>query len=67
VEITDTLTVQGKTQINSDTSVAGNIGATQEISDGTGKMSGIRETYNRHDHKENSDGGGTTNPPNQQM
>lgn len=67
VEITDTLTVQGKTQINADTNVAGNIGATQEISDGTGKMSGIRETYNRHDHKENGDGGGTTNPPNQKM
>ncbi|MFY7432072.1 phage baseplate assembly protein V [Enterobacter cloacae complex sp. CDL008] len=67
VEITDTLTVQGVTQINSDTNVKGNIGATQEISDGTGKMSGIRETYNGHDHKENGDGGGTTNPPNQKM
>ncbi|XEI90064.1 phage baseplate assembly protein V [Citrobacter braakii] len=33
VEITDTLTVHGKTQINADTSVAGNIGASKEITD----------------------------------
>lgn len=67
VEITDTLTVQGKTQINADTNVAGNIGASGEISDGAGKMSGIRDTFNRHDHDENGDGGGTTNSPNQKM
>ncbi|MGG8285601.1 phage baseplate assembly protein V [Klebsiella sp. 141162] len=67
VEITDTLTVQGKTQINADTNVTGNIGATREISDGAGKMSDIRSTFNRHDHEENGDGGGITNPPNQKM
>lgn len=67
VEITDTLTVQGKTQINADTNVAGNIGAAQEITDAKGSMSAIRQTFNGHDHKENGDGGGTTNPPNQKM
>lgn len=67
VEITDTLTVQGVTQLNADTNVAGNLGATKEIADGTGKMSEIRETFNQHDHDENGDGGGTTNPPNQKM
>jgi phage baseplate assembly protein V len=67
VEITDTLTVQGKTQINADTNVAGNIGAAQEITDGKSSMSSIRQTFNSHDHKENGDGGGTTNTPNQKM
>ncbi|CAM6436364.1 Phage baseplate assembly protein V [Citrobacter sedlakii] len=65
VEITDTLTVQGKTQINADTAVKGNIGASQEITDKTGSMSGIRKTFNSHDHP--GDSGGTTKQPNQKM
>ncbi|GCK76551.1 hypothetical protein [Escherichia coli] len=65
VEITDTLTVQGKTKINADTQVLGNIGASQEITDKTGSMSKIREIYNTHDHP--GDSGGTTRKPNQEM
>ncbi|WP_320728283.1 phage baseplate assembly protein V [Enterobacter ludwigii] len=65
VEITDTLTVQGKTQINADTTVKGNIGASEEIADKAGSMSRIRETFNNHDHP--GDSGGTTNKPNQKM
>lgn len=64
VEITDTLTVQGKTQINADTSVSGNIDATKEISDKTGNMSGIRTTFNDHDHDETDS---VTRTPNQKM
>lgn len=59
VEITETLTVQGKTQVN------GDIGATGDISDGTGTMSKIREVHNDHDHP--GDSGGTTGKPNQKM
>lgn len=64
VEITDTLTVQGKSTMNADVSVKGNIGATGEISDGKGKMSGIRTTYNGHTHTETDS---VTKEPNQQM
>lgn len=65
VEITNTLTVQGTTQINADTRVTGNIGATEEITDKKGSMSKIREVFNHHDHP--GDSGGTTNQPNQKM
>lgn len=64
VEITDTLTVQGVTTINANTTVKGNIGATGEISDGKGKMSGIRLTYNGHTHTETDS---VTKEPNQKM
>lgn len=64
VEITKTLTVQGVTTINSNTTVKGNIGATGEISDGKGKMSGIRMTYNGHTHTETDS---VTKDPNQKM
>ncbi|MER1978041.1 phage baseplate assembly protein V [Pseudocitrobacter faecalis] len=64
VEITDTLTVQGETTINANTNVKGDIGATGEISDGKGKMSGIRLTYNGHTHTETNS---VTKQPNQQM
>lgn len=64
VEITDTLTVQGVTTINANTTVKGNIGATGEISDGKGKMSGIRMTYNDHTHTETDS---VTKEPNQKM
>ncbi|WP_168404439.1 phage baseplate assembly protein V [Erwinia amylovora] len=65
VEITDTLTVQGKTQINADANVAGNIAATEEIADGNGSMNAVRQTFNGHDHR--GDSGGTTGKPNQTM
>lgn len=64
VEITKTLTVQGITTINANTTVKGNIGATREISDGKGKMSGIRMTYNSHTHTETDS---VTKEPNQKM
>ena len=64
VEITNTLTVQGVTTINANTTVKGNIGATGEISDGKGKMSGIRMTYNDHTHTETDS---VTKEPNQKM
>lgn len=64
VEITKTLTVQGITTINANTTVKGNIGATGEISDGKGKMSGIRMTYNGHTHTETDS---VTKEPNQKM
>lgn len=64
VEITDTLTVQGETTINANTTVKGNIGATGEISDGKGKMSSIRLTYNGHTHTETDS---VTKEPNQKM
>lgn len=64
VEITKTLTVQGITTINANTTVKGNIGATGEISDGKGKMSGIRMTYNSHTHTETDS---VTKEPNQKM
>ncbi|WNK65714.1 phage baseplate assembly protein V [Pantoea agglomerans] len=59
VEITETLTVQKNTQVN------GDIGATGDISDGTGTMSAIRKVHNDHDHP--GDSGGTTGEPNQKM
>lgn len=64
VEITKTLTVHGVTTINANTTVKGNIGATGEISDGKGKMSGIRMTYNGHTHTETDS---VTKEPNQKM
>ncbi|WP_337025185.1 phage baseplate assembly protein V [Pantoea anthophila] len=59
VEITETLTVKGKTLVNSD------IGATGDISDGTGTMRAMREVHNDHDHP--GDSGGKTGKPNQRM
>ncbi|MCE9873310.1 phage baseplate assembly protein V [Hafnia alvei] len=64
VEITKTLTVQGETTINANTTVEGNIGATGEISDGKGQMNGIRLTYNGHTHTETDS---VTKEPNQKM
>ncbi|WP_202301543.1 phage baseplate assembly protein V [Dryocola clanedunensis] len=65
VEITDTLTVQGITQINANLIVSASISASGEISDGKGKISAIRTTYNGHNHR--GDSGGNTQQPNQQM
>lgn len=43
-------------------------GQIKDLCDGAGKtMAAMRATYNGHTHKENGDGGGTTNPPGQPM
>lgn len=45
-----------------------NVTAQGEIRDhGTKTMSGMRETFNTHDHNENNAAGGPTNPPNSGM
>jgi len=48
-----------------DVFATGNIKAQGDISDGTGSMQGMRDTYNGHDHP--GDSGGTTDTPNQEM
>ncbi|NVF15017.1 phage baseplate assembly protein V [Vreelandella maris] len=48
-----------------DVFATGNIKAQGDISDGTGSMQGMRDTYNGHNHP--GDSGGTTNKPNQEM
>lgn len=58
---------QGGAVLKGDLKVEGNINATGEVADKTGTLQAVRETFNLHDHKENGDGGGTTNPPNQKM
>ncbi|WP_449567101.1 phage baseplate assembly protein V [Lelliottia nimipressuralis] len=47
--------------------VTGDINGSANINDKKSSMDAIRVTYNGHDHKENGDGGGTTDNPNQQM
>lgn len=43
-------------------------GQIKDFCDGAGQtMSDMRTTYNGHTHKENGDGGGTTDSPNQSM
>ena len=43
-------------------------GQIKDLCDGAGKtMFAMRTTYNGHTHKENGDGGGTTDKPNQPM
>lgn len=58
---------QGGAILKGDLKVEGNIDATGEVADKTGTLQAVRETFNLHDHQENGDGGGTTNPPNQKM
>lgn len=65
VVITKQLTVDGKTQLNADTKVQGSLGASQDITDGTGSMGEIRQIFNNHDHL--GDSGGTTGKSNQHM
>lgn len=64
-----------KVTINASTSITlatpdvfatGNIKAQGDISDGTGSMQAMRDTYNGHKHDEN-DSGGPTETPNQEM
>ncbi|QNK34827.1 phage baseplate assembly protein V [Serratia sp. JUb9] len=65
VEITDTLTVQGITQINANTGVNGDLSVSGQISDGKSTLERVREVYNNHAHP--GDSGGTTGEPNSKM
>ena len=49
-----------------DVFATGNIKAQGDISDGTGSMQAMRDTYNGHKHDEN-DSGGPTETPSQEM
>lgn len=61
---TETLNLTATKQININSPMVKSNG---EIQDKTSSMSAMRSTFNGHDHKENGDGGGTTNPPSQKM
>jgi phage baseplate assembly protein V len=65
VEITDTLTVKGKTELKADTAVTGDLSATGDISDGKSTLSRVREIFNMHTHPDPH--GGDTDKPNNQM
>lgn len=65
VEITDTLTVQGVTQINANTFIQGDLSASGELSDGKGTLDRVRQVFDSHDHP--GDSGGMTGKPNQKM
>lgn len=60
-------TFSADVEIKGKLDVVGDITSKAEITDKDGSMSETRETFNEHDHNENGDGGGVTNPPNQQM
>lgn len=47
--------------------VDGDIEATGDVRDKTGTMQAMRDIHNSHDHNENGEGGGVTDPPNQKM
>ena len=65
VEITDTLTVQGKATMNAEAVVKADLMVGGEVSDYHGTMSQIRIVYNGHNHR--GDSGGSTGQPGQQM
>ncbi|EQC0024919.1 phage baseplate assembly protein V [Serratia marcescens] len=65
VEITDTLTVKGKTELQADTAVTGDLSATGDISDGKSTLARVREIFNIHTHPDPH--GGDTDKPNNQM
>ncbi|MDT0208949.1 hypothetical protein [Serratia marcescens] len=65
VEITDTLTVKGKTELQADTAVTGDLSATGDISDGKSTLARVREIFNMHTHPDPH--GGNTEKPNNQM
>jgi phage baseplate assembly protein V len=62
-----TVTCPGGATLKGNLTVEGNMTATGEVADKTGTLQAVRDTYNGHEHQENGDGGGTTNPPNQKM
>lgn len=65
VTITKTLTVDDDAFVQGELMADGNISSAAEVSDSKGNLSGIRETFNDHDHP--GDSGGTTKKPNQKM
>ncbi|NEG58186.1 phage baseplate assembly protein V [Pantoea agglomerans] len=60
------VTSPGGVDIEGDVNIKGGLTATT-VSDEKGSMQQMRDVHNDHDHQENGDGGGTTNPPNQKM
>lgn len=60
------VTCPGSVVIKGNVKIQGALIATT-VSDENGTMQQIRNVHNEHDHQENGDGGGTTNPPNQKM
>ncbi|OJT41519.1 phage baseplate assembly protein V [Serratia plymuthica] len=64
VEITEGLTVQGVSQLNSNVNVTGDLAATGKISDGKSTLDRVREIFNSHTHPET---GSTTEKTNQPM
>lgn len=47
--------------------ITGDLDVDGEVRDKTGTMQEMRDTYDAHNHNENGDGGGVTDPPNQKM
>lgn len=70
VTVTKTLTVQETAEVMGNISSGGDIEAAGNISDqgdAASSMAKIREIFDEHDHNENGDGGGVTDPPNQKL
>lgn len=67
VTITKSLTVNENATVEGTTHSVGNLSSAAEVSDSKGSMSQVREVFDDHDHNENGDGGGVTDPPNQKM
>lgn len=61
------VTIKKTLTVLEDVKATGNMEAGGEVEDGKGSLSAIREVHNDHDHNENGDGGGVTDPPNQKM
>ena len=47
--------------------ITGDLDVDGEVRDKNGTMQEMRDTFDGHDHNENGDGGGVTDPPNQKM
>ncbi|HEY2454143.1 MAG TPA: phage baseplate assembly protein V [Scandinavium sp.] len=62
-----TVIATGGLKLQGDTEIDGNLTVTKDISDSKGTMQAMREVHDEHDHNENGDGGGVTDPPNQKM
>ena len=62
-----TIIAAGGLKLVGDTEIDGNLTVTKDINDKAGSMQEIREIHNAHEHNENGDGGGVTDPPNQKM
>lgn len=62
-----TVTAAAGLKFVGNTEIDGDLNVTGDVKDKTGSMQAIRDTHNLHDHNENGDGGGVTDPPNQKM